>query len=173
MLSGLLRNAEFFTDIGFGVGDYFNKDIRFANGSQGTVASGVERGRYGKVYLCIGINDLGWNPTEFIKHYVRIVEHVRRVLPNAILYVQSILPVTLEQDAKQNFVNNDNVFRFNDAIMQFCADYQLHYLDAAAALGDGYGRLPSDDSRDGTHLNSGALARLVDYYRRHAYVVSK
>ncbi|MDI9469436.1 MAG: GDSL-type esterase/lipase family protein [Bacillota bacterium] len=170
MLSRLIPSATFFTDIGISARHFFTKRIPFADGRQLTMSQGLALKDFAKIYLCIGINDMADPEYIFLNDYKRMVDFIRQEEPQAILYVVSILPVSQARDDQGDWVNNDNVWHFNDLLLQFCADNYVHYLDAAAALGDEHGKLPAGSSADGLHLSHALLEKLVYFFRTHALV---
>ncbi|MDI9499161.1 MAG: GDSL-type esterase/lipase family protein [Bacillota bacterium] len=167
MLSQLIPSATYFTDIGISARHFFTKKIPFADGRELTMSQGLALRDFGKIYLCIGINDIGDPQDAFLNNYSRMVDFIRQEEPQALLYVVSILPVSQARDDEGNWVNNDNVWRFNDLLLEFCADHGLPYLDAAAAVSDEYGKLPADASADGLHLSHALLEKYVYFLRTH------
>ncbi len=167
MLSRLIPSATYFTDIGISARHFFSKKIPFADGRELTMSQGLALRDFGKIYLCIGINDIGDPQDLFLSNYQRMVEFIRQEEPQAILYVVSILPVSQSRDDQGDWVNNDNVWRFNDLLLELCVDYRLPYLDAAAAVSDEYGKLPGDASVDGLHLSHALLEKYVHFLRTH------
>ena len=61
------------------------------DGSVITISEAIGKERFSKVYLMFGINELGWGSiASFINYYGQIVDRIRQVNPEAIIYVQSI-----------------------------------------------------------------------------------
>lgn len=61
-----------------------------------TVADALrQEPQHKRVYIMLGINDLGWPSMEtFTGNYSKLIDAVRSSQPNATIYVQSILPVS-------------------------------------------------------------------------------
>ncbi|MBR3029595.1 MAG: hypothetical protein IKH93_00400 [Bacteroidales bacterium] len=105
------------------------------------------------IFLMGGINDIP-NPSrtvdEIWKDYERLLDKIKKEIPDAFLYVQSTLPVTAEHD--RNNTINPKVVELNKYLEAAATKYNYHYIDVASALSDENGFLKSDYSLDGLHL---------------------
>lgn len=88
--------------------------------------------------------------------------------PEAELVIQSLLPVTAEQDEKKTYVNNQRISDYNQVWMELAEQYGLAYLDIAAAVVGEDGCLPKELSYDGVHLNRAGCRLWLDYLRTHS-----
>ena len=113
----------------------------------------ILRHRPSKIFLMIGINDLvfGNQPAQIEAVYRQVVQKIRGESPQTRLYLQSVLPVN--NAVRLSGVRNRDVEDMNTRIRQIANDFQLPYLDIAAVLKDPEGRLSSQYTLDGMHLN--------------------
>jgi len=122
---------------------------------------------YGKVYLCIGINDIGTGNTDYIAGiYKNLLDKIRSYQPDAIIYIQSIMPVTKEKSKSDKIINNENINAKNAAIAKFADGEQVFYININEFFTDqSYtahsGALLPEQSTDGVHIQA-------VYYRQWA-----
>ena len=170
LYSGLSGTTSY-ADRGLSVDKVFTDKVVSENGADYTVEEALTRhsGEFQKVYLMFGINELGWNyPEVFQERYREVVAAVRESQPEAIIYVQSVLPVTREKSAGSDVYNMERVDLFNGLIQEMTAGEQVCYLDVSAGVSDEEGYLPDDASTDGVHLNKTYCVKWLDYLKNHA-----
>ena len=130
-----------------------SKDVSIENGKTGTVLSALKKRKFGRIFLNFGVNELGWpNPDIFRQKYSEVIAQIKQVQPQAVIYAESILPVTASRDAQGDSVNNSNVKAFNELIKQAAQENGVKYLDCTPAVADANGLLPEDASTDGVHM---------------------
>jgi lysophospholipase L1-like esterase len=140
--------------------------IKLKNGSKGTIIDGLKEGTYKRVYIMFGMNELGWPYLDvFTQRYEKLITEVKKIQPNATIYVQSILPVTKEKSDKDAIYNNKNVIKFNKAIKEMADKNGYTYLDVSSSITDGNSCLPSDSSSDGIHLNKEYSQKWLNYLK--------
>lgn len=143
-----------------------DKVIKLKNGSRGTVIDGLKEGTYNRVYVMFGMNELGWPYLDvFTNRYEKLINEIKKIQPNATIYVQSILPVSQEKSDKDSTYNNKNIRKFNKAIKKMANKNGCTYLDVLGAVADGNLNLPSDASLDGVHLNKEYSEKWLSYLR--------
>ena len=147
--------ATFYCYVGMHI-DNATTDPAFtlSNGNMGTVIDALSEGtQYGRIYINLGTNELGWPYIENFQEYYRdLIEQIKAVQPNATIYAESILPVTASRELEGDDINNTNVTRFNEAIQQVCTETGAVYLNCLEAVADENGYLPEEASTDGIHL---------------------
>ena len=122
----------------------------------------------GKIYVMLGVNELGWNGTEtFRTQTCRLIERVQADHPEAVLVLQSILPVSARQDAKGSYVNNQRILAYNQVLRELAEQYGAVYLNVAEAVADESGCLREDWNFDGVHLNVAGCQAWLEYLRTH------
>ena len=163
------QNATYYTCNGLKVDTVFTRPVvPTASGEKVTVMEALRQESFKKVYIMLGINELGWAYSElFINKYAEVVEEIKKNAPAAQIYLQSILPVTAERSQSDDIFNNANIRRYNDLIQQMAAEKRLYYLDVAQCMADAEGNLFSDASTDGIHLKKNYCERWFDYLKWH------
>lgn len=123
---------------------------------------------YGKVYLLLGVNELGWyNDERFYNAYAELIDLVRETQPDAQIYLQTLLPVTAEQSADHAYINNSKIEVYNSLITTLAAEKEVFLLDTHAALAGEDGALPAEGSTDGVHLTKPYYKIWLEYLRVH------
>jgi hypothetical protein len=127
----------------------------------------LKKNKYGKIYLCIGINDIGTGNTDYIAGiYKKLLETIQSYQPDAIVFLQSIMPVTKTKSKSDKIINNENINAKNAAIAKFADGEKVFYLNINEFFTDrSYtahsGALLSEQSTDGVHIQA-------VYYRQWA-----
>lgn len=167
MYSGL-AGAQFFSEVGLTVTKAFSDRFVALNGQYLTAAEALEQADYGKVYIMLGMNELGWvYESVFADEYGKIIDVIRESHPDAEIYVQSIIPVSRWKDGSNDIYTNANVVRLQKALAEMCMEKGVHYVNVAEAVQDADGFLPSDATPDGLHLTPEYCKIWLDYLRTH------
>ena len=167
MYSGL-DSSQFFSSVGMDVDKVFTDQVVSLNGQLLTVAQALEQASYSKVYIMLGINELGWvYESVFADNYARIIDTIRESHPDATIYVQSILPVSQWKDGSNDIYTNANVVRLQKALVAMCEEKGVNYVNVAEGIQDEQGYLPSESTQDGVHLTPEYCQRWMDYLKTH------
>ena len=139
------------------------------DGRKVSLADAVAAADCGKIYLMLGINELGWNGTDiFRSHAENLLRRLQADHPDAEIVVQSLLPVSAEQDAKGSYVNNQRILAYNQVWMELAEEAGCDYVNIAEAVTGEDGCLPAEMSFDGVHLNRAGCHAWLDYLRTHS-----
>ena len=127
---------------------------------------------YGKVYLSLGINELGvHNDKGFYTSYCAAIDHIRRLQPQAVIYIQGLIPLNEGQIVAANGnkynLTNDHLRVYNDLMRQVAEEKQVAFLDLYNLFVDEDGSLPEDASRDGVHLRTDYCKQWLEYLQTH------
>ena len=126
-----------------------------------------------KIYVMMGANGLGSAGDDWtIEQYGALLDSIKKMHPDSIIYVQSILPVNEEKfKAKyNNSTTNADIDRLNERLAALSAEKGACYLDLASAFKDENGAMPADFTPDGIHLNSAQYITWFDYLKTHTLV---
>lgn len=167
MYSGL-TNATFYAGKGLNVETVFTKPVVNTESGTVTVAEALNGPQFEKVFIMLGINELGWpNVNTFIEYYGKVIDTIKASQPNATVYVQSIIHVTQQRSDSDSVYNNAKVNQFNQLIQQMAAEKGCVYLDLNEVLSDENGALFADAATDGIHLTKPYCIKWLDYLRSH------
>jgi lysophospholipase L1-like esterase len=163
------QKATYYTANGLKVDTIFTKEIvETDSGEKITIIEALRQKPFQKVYIMLGINELGWAYSDlFIKKYGEIIAEIKNIAPQARIYVQSLLPVSKKRSQSDEIYNNVNIGKYNELIQQMAAEKKLYYLDVAQCVADPEGNLASDASTDGIHLQKTYCDLWLDYLKRY------
>ena len=161
--------ATYYTSNGLKVDTIFTKEV-VENGSEEkiTIIAALRQKPFQKVYIMLGINELGWAYSElFIQKYGEVIAAIKNNAPQAQIYVQSLLPVSQKRSLSDKIYNNVKIGEYNELIQQMAAEQKIYYLDVAQCVVDAEGNLAADASTDGIHLQKKYCDLWFDYLKWH------
>lgn len=173
MLYTSLSNLHAYCSKGLSVSRiYTDTIVPMEDGRTVTVMEALQEQSYAKIYIMFGVNELGWPYDDlFREQYSKLIKDIKTLQPDALIYVQNIIPIAASRSATDPIYNNENVNRFNGIIQEICQEQAVIYLDVGSALSDENGALPEDASPDGVHCNREYCEVWLDYLRNHTYVL--
>ncbi len=168
-----LTNATFFAKTGMNVygvlEDQFITDPD--SGKEVSVAQMMKTHKYGKIYFMVGINELGTGNTgTFQKAYDRVIRKFRKWQPDAVIYIQGIIPVSKKKASSDAIFNNININDKNVAIAHLADGRNIFYLDVSGKLTDKKGYLKEDYTFDDVHMYAQHYELWTNYLMKHAVV---
>ncbi len=148
------------------------KVVTLEDGGSYTVLEALEKGKqYGKIYISLGINELGYfNDDAFHNTFRDFLSQVKALQPDAIIYLENLVPVNPDKCAANKqpyYVNNDRVAAYNAIYPQLAQEEQVVLLDVASALSDENGILPADATADGVHFTKDHYKSWLAYLMCH------
>lgn len=160
------------TSNGLSIFKLAEKKALTVGGKKYTLLEALGLESYGKVYLSLGVNELGYyDDQNFYASYCAAIDAIRAVQPNAVIYIQGLIPLNEKQieEANGNKYNltNDHLRVYNDLMRKAAEEKQVAYLDLYAEFADENGALPEGVSRDGVHLVKDACKQWLDYLKTH------
>lgn len=149
-----LDNASYFYHVGLNIYQLFETPKTCAITGL-TFDRTLRAHQYKKIYVMLGINEMGTGDTAyFVRHYSSALKKIRELQPDAILYIESILPVTAEKSEADSTFNNPNIRERDAGLQKLANGKNIFYLDVASALEDESGNLPQEYSGDDVHLKA-------------------
>ncbi|OUN06957.1 GDSL-type esterase/lipase family protein, partial [Flavonifractor sp. An9] len=167
-----IKGATFYCYKGLNIFDMSKRQVVEMNGGKYTVVEALEKGpQYKKIYISLGVNELGYPGTDsFYKAFKSFLEEVKSAQPDAIIYLQNLVPVNPEICAQKNqpsYVNNDRVADFNGVFPKLAEECQVALVDVKTALSDENGILPAEATVDGVHFTKAWYQKWLEYLMCH------
>ena len=167
-----IKGATFYCYKGLNIFDMSKRQVVEMNGGKYTVVEALEKGpQYKKIYISLGVNELGYPGTDsFYKAFKSFLEEVKSAQPDAIIYLQNLVPVNPEICAHKNqpsYVNNDRVADFNSVFPKLAEECQVALVDVKTALSDENGILPAEATVDGVHFTKAWYQKWLEYLMCH------
>ena len=126
---------------------------------------------YGKVYLSLGVNELGiYNDEGFYRAYCSAIDRIRESQPNAVIYIQGLIPLNedvIRKTGGQDYLRNDRLLVYNELMKQAASEKKVAFLDLNPVFTDETGQLPADASGDGVHLRGTYCKQWLEYLKVH------
>ena len=146
----------------------FTSPVIQMDGQRLSVVEALRRTAFKKVYIALGINETGWAyESIFIDKYQKLIQEIQAINPQAILYIQEIMPVTAQTSQTHSYVKNDKIQRYNELLAKLAEEMGVYYIDTGAAVADDSGCLPEDAAIDGIHLKKPYCDKWLDYLKTH------
>ena len=165
-LYGGIDDAAYYTAQGLMVNTALVKTVVTLDGRQVSIPDALDKRTFGKIYVMLGINELGWKSQDrFIQYYGQLLDMLREKCPDAVIYVQSLPPVSREKSESDEVYNNTRVALYNKCIQKAIEGRDVVWLDVGAALRDADGCMPEGSTFDGIHLNREYCRKWADFLR--------
>ena len=146
------EGATYFVSEGLNVYKLDEQLLNVDNIGKTTLKDLLKNNKFGKIYIMLGINELGYDfDTNCIK-YKQLISLIKELQPESIIVIHGNLRVTKEKSDSDKLFNNTNINKFNEAISKFADNINTIYIDVNPMFDDGQGNLNSEYSGDNVHL---------------------
>ena len=154
-----IQDADFFCNVGMSV--FSAQKVRVSVKSVGkvTLEELLSHKKYGRIYIMLGINELGYGEKSILNKYGALVDFIKGQQPDATVCIEANLHVSQKRSEGSKSINNPSLDRLNTALSAFAKERGLLYLDANTVFDDENGSLPADKTSDGVHLYAKYYAR--------------
>ena len=160
---GNIENATFFADTGMSVFNLKSKKIEIPELGKVKFDEILESRQFEKIYLMLGINELGYRFENIEQKYQETLENIRTAQNDAIIYLCANLHVTEEQSQNDSNYNNENINRLNNTIKELADNESIFYIDVNEIFDDDHGNLNTEYSSDGFHVYATGYKKWVDW----------
>jgi lysophospholipase L1-like esterase len=147
-----LGGADVFADSGLSVYKAMSDKISVDGVGNTTLESLLQKKTYGKVYIMLGINELGYDFDQTVAKYQSLVDLVHTSQPDAIIFLEANLHVTKEKSDKEDLFNNEHINRFNKSVRKLADGKTSYYIDINEKFDGEDGALNADLTNDGAHV---------------------
>lgn len=163
--------GENLTSNGLSIFKLGTKKALTIDGQQYTLLEALALKEYGKVYLSLGVNELGYYDDEgFYKAYCDAIDAIRACQPNAVIYIQGLIPLNEDKIAESggaSYLTNEHLLVYNDLMKKAAEEKQVVFLDLNPEFSGPDGQLPAEASKDGVHLRSDYCKAWLEYLKTH------
>ena len=169
MYSGL--PGTFYAATGFQLYKYDTMNVVNTDSGKVPILNAIPYDTFTKIYIKVGLNEMGGNDSAFISKYAEFIARLREVEPRAIIYIHGILPVTAAKSGSDKVHNNTNVYARNESLKVLAAEQGAYYLDVGSVFTGADGCLPAEMAADGIHLKAQYMDIWKKYLMEHAVVL--
>lgn len=167
---GNLGNAEVVADSGMNVYKIFEKEFVTVSGEKKQLETILAERQFGKVYLMLGINELGYDFDRTVSRYADLLAKIRGLQPEALIFLEANLHITGAKSEDSPIYTNENINRFNQAAEQMANGQSIFYLDVNELFDDENGNLAEEYTVDHAHVLGKYYTDWVDWILKHAVV---
>ena len=160
---GNLGNATFFADSGMSVYGLAWKKIEVPDRGKMTFDEILTEKQYGKIYLMLGMNELGYRFDTTKERYLETLEKILAAQEDAVIYLCANMHVTAKQSEKDEIYNNENVNLINELIAGLADGEKTFYLDVNELFDDENGSLDEKYTSDAFHVLGTYYVDWVDW----------
>lgn len=167
---GGLKEADYFYKPGTTVYDMMDSSLS-CNGSATPyidVPTALSQKQYGKIYIMVGVNELGdKTPEAYAQAYADNIEKIRQMQPDASIFIMGMMHVTTEYSDASDVFNNDNIDNRNTAVAGIADGERVFYLDMNECVDDERGGVREEYSKDGVHLKAEYYKLWTEWMKAH------
>ena len=160
-----LGEADVFATSGMSVYKVFDTRVQVDGKGKLTLEELLTGRNYKRIYLMLGINELGYEFERSIRKYRSVVEQIESLQPDAELYLEANLHVTKKKSESDGIYNNRNIDRFNQYIKDLTDGNGRIFLDVNERFDDGNGNLSPDYTADDAHVMGKYYAIWAEWIR--------
>ena len=148
---GRLGKADYFASSGMTVFNVLTKETQDINFSTTDLPSLLDSKQYGKIYIMLGINELGYAMESIMQKYENILKDIVSAQPNAKIILCANIYVTKEKSSAVSWLSWENINRLNNNIAALADNKTIFYLDANELFCDDSGYMDPAKTGDGVH----------------------
>lgn len=147
-----------------------NACIKDENGAKITAMDALAKQQYAKVYLMLGVNELGYTTTSFLNSYTELVGQIKELQPGAAIYLQTLIPINepiAYANGTNRAINNEKLKEFNQVITHVAQEEGVFLVDVDVPFWSAEGCLAAENTGDGVHLTRAGYEAWYAYLRTH------
>ncbi len=173
---GALGKAQFLTAGSLGSGNALEKVTSdsvhpYYQGEHMSVEDGVKASGAKKVFIMLGMNDVGlYGVEDSVKNMETLTERILEKNPDAEIYLQSMTPMLTGHERK--VLNNENLDKYNAGLKELAKEKGYHFADVASVMKQEDGSLKpeycSDPEEMGIHFTDAGAEAWIDYLLQNA-----
>lgn len=147
--TNLSEHADFYCETSLTIYKVLEENFK----GLGTIPEALEAKDYGKIYIMVGINELGRGTTEnYMEKYTEVVDTLRKLEPEAKIFIQGVMRVSGKKNSEDAIFNNSNIIARNNAVATLADNKNIFYIDVNEVVCDEEGNLNADYTFDQIHL---------------------
>ncbi|MBE6713982.1 MAG: hypothetical protein E7575_01670 [Ruminococcaceae bacterium] len=149
-----LGNADVFATKGLNIFRVFNETVETGSAGETKLIPLLESKKYDKVYIMLGINEIGYNIDAIKNKYNALMETVLSLQPDATVFMCANLHITHERSSRDSTYNNARLDLINAFMASFADGERVRYLDVNTVFDDSNSALGKEYAADDFHLLS-------------------
>lgn len=165
-----IENATFLCKTSLSIYDYTKPKITY-NDKTTSIQEVLQNEKFGKIYLMVGINECGYGtPESFYELYREVVEDIRKLQPEALIFIEGNLLVTQSKSDSNESITNENISSRNDLIATLANQKDTFYIDINQSSLCEDGALIDDFTWDQIHIKAQYYEVWKDFLLDHGII---
>ena len=160
--------ADYFCSTDMTLTDCMDVKIPVENRGETTLSQLLSHRRYGKIYISLGINEMGYDLDYLTNQFDTVYEALREAEPDAIIYIMANLHVTKSYAEAEAIFQSDRVDELNRRFGEYADGLHSYYIDENSIFDDAEGYLVSSYTEDETLLSGKYYKLWADFLCRNA-----
>ncbi len=149
-----MGNATFFSSVGMNSFKVFDEVVDVDGVGSVRLRQLLESKKFGKIYILLGINELGSDIDIIAEKIIAIEECIKETQPDALIFMQANMHVTANRNNSDKTFNNERINALNEKLAARADQKKVFYIDVNEYFDDENGCLKSDISGDGIHVTA-------------------
>lgn len=158
-----LGGAHVFASSGMNVYKVFSENLAVLDTGKQSLEELLAAHTYGKVYIMLGINELGYDFERSVEKYKEMLTTIQTYQPDALFFLQANLHVIQKQSSSDPLFNNPAIDRMNEQIAALADNKTLFYIDVNELFDDEQGNLSTEFAGDAAHIYGKYYAQWAEW----------
>lgn len=165
-----IENATFLCKTSLSIYDYAKPKITYKD-KKTSIQEVLQNETFGKIYLMVGINECGYGtPESFYELYRDVVEDIRKLQPEALIFIEGNLLVTQSKSDSNTGITNENITSRNALIATLANQQDTFYIDINQSSLCSDGALLPEFTWDQVHIKAQYYEIWKDFLLKHGIV---
>lgn len=165
------ERATFYAKVSLTIYGALSKPFVKTDSGTITVEEALTKQQFGKIYIMLGLNEMGTGTVEtFTEEYALVIDRIRELQPDALIFIQGIMHVSEKKSRQDKYFTNPNINERNEALSQLADNKTIFYMDMNEAVDDENGNLLAELSFDDVHLKASSYQRWYEFLLNHGIV---
>lgn len=169
---GRIDGALWFCSTGLGLTTYEKKDINVEGVGTIKLSKLLHRKAYDRIYVCMGINDLGYDMGKLKTRFTDFIEMLKKECPSALIVVVSNLHVGKARSDRDQWVNNTRLNDLNAHLESMQDGKTVFYIETNGLFDNADGDMDTTYTHDNVHILGKYYTVWGEYIKAHAILGS-
>ncbi len=165
-----ITEADFFSSTGMSVYTVFEERLDAGGLKKCTLNELLTEKQYQRIFLMLGINELGYKIEETVQTYSETVATLQELQPEAYIIIQANLHLAKKRSDSDKTFNNNNLNQLNQAISQLADGKTIFFIDVNPIFDDENGYLTEAYTWDSVHILGKYYSQWADWLRENTPV---
>lgn len=168
-----IENATFLCKTSLSIYDYEKPKVTYEDEKM-SIRDVLTQKQFAKIYLMVGINECGiGTPQSFYEHYRDVINDIRKLQPDALIFIQANLFVTKQKSDEDTVITNENIAERNALIATLANQKDIFYIDINESSLCEDGALVPDYTWDQVHIKAQYYPLWKDFLLSHAIITTQ